>query len=605
MWHQIILTGLTTHVTKLLTYLTKIFIFISSIIWFDYRMPTKLPDHMKSLVIQQWLHGISRDIIAANNGISAGAVTNIVYEWRHALGFSAADELRDLAITLKKVGVSAAQCAVGFRVSMLMSKLGVKEDNFESFILEVYNYCNTIGLTPESIAFLLEDLLEFSKESVVPLSQISDYIEQKSDEKENLEQEIRKLKEQITLLQIEKSGFEDLRHYAIQNHKITKAELKWYSDLKAELGKYGIPVDDISKLASIVNGIRQYGYDPEKVVEEFSNLEALRIQYKNYYQGLATLKQQHYNLNQQCSHLQQIANFYNQTLLVYDQLYEMGFGLKELKLLCHTINEIAEANNIISPDEAIPKFFKDIEEQYDDKLGFETKVDNLRLEVNRLNKEQDRLRTQLLLHPLIGPALLRLIQRGVKEEDIIAMADLLEKDWNGGRSTMEEIRLLIAELHKYGNIKSATQQLSQQVQKLRNEVASLNVEKQDLHIHNQKMFATLLYSKQIVDFLSGSAVSLWNEITGLLSIIANIMYSLNIIQFEGVQKKSEDNNNCLGNEFAPLIRAARGEPVEISKLKFAVVKAIEVMLEKLNSGDDKVTDILSKTRLALIAEQEF
>ena len=66
------------------------------------------------------------------------------------------------------------------------------------------------------------------------------------------------------------------------------------------------------------------------------------------------------------------------------------------------------------------KFFKYIEEQHDDKLGFKSEVDNLRAEVNRPNKEHVRSHTELLQNPLIGPALLRLLESGVKEEDIIA-----------------------------------------------------------------------------------------------------------------------------------------------------------------------------------------
>jgi hypothetical protein len=38
-------------------------------------MPTKLPVDIKSLVIQQWLTGDQRDKIAADAGISDGAVT--------------------------------------------------------------------------------------------------------------------------------------------------------------------------------------------------------------------------------------------------------------------------------------------------------------------------------------------------------------------------------------------------------------------------------------------------------------------------------------------------------------------------------------------------
>ena len=58
----------------------------------------------------------------------------------------------------------------------------------------------------------------------------------------------------------------------------------------------------------------------------------------------------------------------------------MEFGLEELKLLQNTINEIAVANNI-PLNEAQRKFFKDIEEQYDKKLGFESKVQNLKCRI--------------------------------------------------------------------------------------------------------------------------------------------------------------------------------------------------------------------------------
>jgi hypothetical protein len=61
-------------------------------------------------------------------------------------------------------------------------------------------------------------------------------------------------------------------------------------------------------------------------------------------------------------------NFNRQKLSQSDELEQMGLGLKELKLIGHTINEITEANNI-SCDQAVQKFFKDVEEHYDDKLG--------------------------------------------------------------------------------------------------------------------------------------------------------------------------------------------------------------------------------------------
>jgi hypothetical protein len=193
-------------------------------------MPTKLPDNIKSLVIQQWLKGEQRDKIAVDNGLSAGAVTNIVNNWRQALGFAAADELRDLAVTINKIGITPAQCAVGFRVAMMMNRLGIKEESYESFMSDVYNRCKNLGLTPENIASYLIDLLEFSK--TVPYSKIPDYSELKTQEKKKLEEEIERLKDQKEDLEGQKSVAEDLRDIALKDEKMTAASLKWYSTLR-------------------------------------------------------------------------------------------------------------------------------------------------------------------------------------------------------------------------------------------------------------------------------------------------------------------------------------------------------------------------------------
>ena len=83
----------------------------------------------------------------------------------------------------------------------------------------------------------------------------------------------------------------------------------------------------------------------------------------------------------------------------------------------HTIIEIAGANSI-PREEAVHKF-KDVDEQYDTKRGFERNLDMARIELNRLNQQEARVRTELLLLPIVGPAMLMLVQSGVKEHDIV------------------------------------------------------------------------------------------------------------------------------------------------------------------------------------------
>jgi len=45
-------------------------------------MPAAIESTIKQRVIAQYLQGVSRDTIAADNGIGAGTVSNIIDEWK-------------------------------------------------------------------------------------------------------------------------------------------------------------------------------------------------------------------------------------------------------------------------------------------------------------------------------------------------------------------------------------------------------------------------------------------------------------------------------------------------------------------------------------------
>ena len=199
---------------------------------------------------------------------------------------------------------------------------------------------------------------------------------------------------------------------------MTSSELKRYSDLMAEFRKYGIPIDDISKFANLVNNLKQYDYDAGKVLNQYSDLDFLSWHHDYLQQAKRSLENENRNLEQQRSTLQGFVNMHNQVLSKYRDLETMGFGLNQLQFLWITVNEIALENNM-PVKEAVTKFLLDVENQYNSKLGFESRIESLGYEVNRLTQERTRLRTELQLLPLVGPKLVKLTQSGVSEQDII------------------------------------------------------------------------------------------------------------------------------------------------------------------------------------------
>jgi hypothetical protein len=192
---------------------------------------------------------------------------------------------------------------------------------------------------------------------------------------------------------------------------------------------------------------------------------------------------------------------------------------------------------------------------------------------------------------LVAPSLTGLRRRGVSEQDIVDIAELLKS--GGGRETtsvsIQEIRSLISELRQYGSIKSTIVHLTQKLERLKYQINTLRMEKQDLDAQNRAVTIALLQLKQIASFFSGSSTSLSNGLIGLISIITYMTYSLNLM--------TQQRN-------APLVIAAKGEPgVVLRKLKVSLKKAIEVTQKNLDIDDSKLNEKLTKARLLLSSEQ--
>jgi len=227
-------------------------------------MPLRIPGDVRSAVIRDWLNGKARDTIARDNSLSPGSVSNIINEWRNELTHPVVDALRELGIMLRKSRISASQCAFGFRLASIMKDLGVDEDAFRLFISEIYNHSKNIGLQPEYIAYNTKQILDLA--GSIPLSQIPSYIQEKTNEK-------RKLEENITRLGDEELAAKAVLHQALNEKKVSLAELEQFSNLKIELDKLGISLEDVQHFVRTIQGVRQLGYSVDSIARIVSNLE--------------------------------------------------------------------------------------------------------------------------------------------------------------------------------------------------------------------------------------------------------------------------------------------------------------------------------------------
>ena len=91
-------------------------------------MPKIISPDEKISVIGDWLDGETRENIAIKYDIGSGTVYNIVQEWSNRIGLQKANVLRVLAVKIKNNGLTASDCAKGFRMIMIFKKYGIKEE---------------------------------------------------------------------------------------------------------------------------------------------------------------------------------------------------------------------------------------------------------------------------------------------------------------------------------------------------------------------------------------------------------------------------------------------------------------------------------------------
>ncbi len=192
---------------------------------------------------------------------------------------------------------------------------------------------------------------------------------------------------------MEISTAEDLRDATFENERITAAELREYSNLNAELRRYGLDIHkDIPKFAKVVNSISNYGYNVNEVLSIFEDLESLKFLFGYLDDRVNQLLNQKMGLEQNCSILQDMASSHSQKLSSLNELKSMGLGFNKLRLLLNTIKEIA-AEKQIPYKVAVEQFFESLEQKYDIKLRQNMQEEKQQLQKNNNDRPDNPNRT--------------------------------------------------------------------------------------------------------------------------------------------------------------------------------------------------------------------
>jgi hypothetical protein len=534
-------------------------------------------------IITRWLKGEQRDKIAAAMGLGAGTISAIISGWKAEIGTLNADALRQFSTELRRLGITASQCVLGCRMHGVLRKIGVDDENLESFVSQVYQRSQSKGITPQAIVECSQEILSMADKT--PITRIPQYIQTMIEEKQELEQELR-------ILRRDQATAKKEREEAMKNSQTTIRNISEFVGLKEMLSKSGLSFDnlpEINKMARVLYNVKECSYEPRTITTKLSAIDNLQERQLKLQEKVAKEEQSLNHIINERVESEKRLSIRQTRLGLYDRLESMECGLKELTILRNTILEISASNNI-NPHFAFKKFWSDIKDQYDAKLGLEKKVEEMNKSL--MDAQQDFRRISLECSKLkdLYAKLGELFEYGVSQSDIVY--------WNSiVKGYTKDLTIMNQDLRQYGGLVNAKTQLETLVKALRLEKEQLTAKVKVLKEEAQEISLSIKLevsygSKMIQIYLKEleSKIAQSNKVTEAclrtvkehsLSISEQTVKSLQTLDANTRQQLDLFQKIGATAEFSPLVKAARGQYVDLDELKGSVIRAMGIMHSRL------------------------
>jgi CRISPR/Cas system CMR-associated protein Cmr5 small subunit len=347
-------------------------------------MPPAIPDEIRECTIKQWLSGDTRAKIASDNNIGEGSVTNIVSDFNKGLADSKFESIREFAVESRKQGLTLSELGSSLRLYNYIRKLGANQDQIESLITNLANFPG-----PEKLIEVANRIAQLSRSESIPLENLENHVKQKEEEKQRLEQEIKH------------------NRVILESTNVDVQIISEYKQLKDELSKHRLSIEDPTKLLLVLRTIKQIGYDPQKIVARFSYIKSL--------------SQTEKGLEDNCKMLEERVARCESVLPLAEQISRLRIGIGELLAFHTSVSETAEMNNL-SMESAAYRVIEDI--QYYNKLG------GIKKQLSDLNTKLFVMNQFLAGQNKAVMALFKLQSQGVTENQILYLHNFFQKNSN-------------------------------------------------------------------------------------------------------------------------------------------------------------------------------
>jgi hypothetical protein len=215
--------------------------------------------------------------------------------------------------------------------------------------------------------------------------QIGKYLEKIKQEIIESELICTEQKKETELLEVKKSSTMQRTAEMLKKNRMTAEKLDWYLEMKTHLLASGHSEDDFELVLNAISLVKENGCDLLEIAAQFSENEQLKSSVRRLQVQSSVLEEKVRRLQEKARIAEEAIESKSQMQWHMVELEEMGFGFKQLKQFHNTIEEITQANDLSEADRSAVDIFLDhVRRHYDDILGFEKRLDELKGELQNL-----------------------------------------------------------------------------------------------------------------------------------------------------------------------------------------------------------------------------
>ena len=134
-------------------------------------MVARIPPSIKIKVLNEWLKGTPRNIIARDNGIGEGTVTGIIQQARNN-DIPDIDLLRKLALMLKNEGLDVSHFASSVRLKKVLDRIGMSEEKLEYLIEDISVHSIQQEMDEKEFLSKMGEILQMAFDLDIPIADV-------------------------------------------------------------------------------------------------------------------------------------------------------------------------------------------------------------------------------------------------------------------------------------------------------------------------------------------------------------------------------------------------------------------------------------------------